>query len=209
MNDDYLWDRTGEPDPEIQQLEDVLGTLRYQPQPLAIPEQQENSRKQSHFSQFAIAAALTVMLFGAAWWILLTSRRAADSAKVHPATTATAADPESVASIKAISSSDQAMRSIENGKRAQPPRHRVTQTVLTRNVKHSNGAAPLGTPPSPGRSQVVKSYEAITRERAEAEAAKEQLLLALRVVSAKLSLAQKRAQGTYPANMIRNQHKLG
>ena len=37
MNDDYLWDRTGEPDPEIQQLEEILGTLRYQPQPLAIP----------------------------------------------------------------------------------------------------------------------------------------------------------------------------
>ena len=34
MNDDYLWDRTGEPDPEIQELEEVLGTLRYQPQPL-------------------------------------------------------------------------------------------------------------------------------------------------------------------------------
>ena len=34
MNDDYLWDRTGEPDPEIQQLEEVLGTLRYQPRAL-------------------------------------------------------------------------------------------------------------------------------------------------------------------------------
>ena len=28
---DYLWDKTGEPDPEIQQLEEILGTLRYQP----------------------------------------------------------------------------------------------------------------------------------------------------------------------------------
>ena len=37
MNDDYLWDRTGEPDPEIQQLEQVLGMLRYQPRPLELP----------------------------------------------------------------------------------------------------------------------------------------------------------------------------
>ena len=37
MSDDYLWDRTGEPDPEIQKLEEVLGTLRYQPRPLRIP----------------------------------------------------------------------------------------------------------------------------------------------------------------------------
>jgi hypothetical protein len=34
-------------------------------------------------------------------------------------------------------------------------------------------------------------------------------LLALRVASSKLSLAQKKAQGTYPANLIRNQHKVG
>src|SRR5258707_12862590 len=32
MSDEYLWDRSGEPDPEIQQLEDVLSRLRA-PQP--------------------------------------------------------------------------------------------------------------------------------------------------------------------------------
>ena len=31
MNDDYLWDRTGEPDAELAQLERVLGTLRLAP----------------------------------------------------------------------------------------------------------------------------------------------------------------------------------
>ena len=51
--------------------------------------------------------------------------------------------------------------------------------------------------------------ELTARDRAEAEAAKEQLLLALRVASAKLSLAQKKAQGGYPGNLIRNQHKVG
>ena len=34
MNNNYLWDRTGEIDPDIQELEETLGTLRYQPQPL-------------------------------------------------------------------------------------------------------------------------------------------------------------------------------
>ena len=39
IDGDYLWDKTGEPDPEIQQLEEILGTLRYQPRPLEIPEE--------------------------------------------------------------------------------------------------------------------------------------------------------------------------
>ncbi|MGI9168099.1 MAG: hypothetical protein ACR2G5_17250 [Pyrinomonadaceae bacterium] len=198
MNDDYLWDRTGKPDPEIQQLEEVLGTLRYQPRPLAIPAQVQSGKKQSHFSHFAIAAAIAVMVFGAGWWLLLTSRRAVDSARVRQTPAATAADPASVAS-KAVGGSEHALRSAirstEDDKIAQPRRSRAAQ-MLAGNV-------------SRGRRQVVKRYEAITSERIEAEAAKEQLLLALRVASAKLSLAQKRTQGTYPANMIRNQHKVG
>jgi hypothetical protein len=47
------------------------------------------------------------------------------------------------------------------------------------------------------------------KDLADARAAKEQLLLALRVASTKLSLAQKKAQGGYPGNLIRNQHKVG
>ena len=37
MNDDYLWDKSGEPDPEIQELEEILAPLRYQPKPLELP----------------------------------------------------------------------------------------------------------------------------------------------------------------------------
>lgn len=207
MNDDYLWDRTGEPDPELQQLEEVLGTLRYQLRPLAVPAQIQGGRKQSHFSHFAIAAAIALMLLGGGWWLLLTSRQATDSARVRPTPTANA-DPGPLASGKALNGSDQPIRSIEDDDRAQARPRQVTQTVLAGNVQHPNGAAPRGTPHSRSRPQGVKS-EAITKERTEAEAAKEQLLLALRVASAKLSLAQKRTQGTYPANMIRNQHKVG
>ena len=34
MKDDYLWDGSGEPDPEIEHLEKVLGQYRYQPKPI-------------------------------------------------------------------------------------------------------------------------------------------------------------------------------
>jgi hypothetical protein len=63
MNDDYLWDKTGQPDPEIQQLEEILGTLRYQPRPLALP------RKRNYFPLMAIAASLLLALLAGGIWL--------------------------------------------------------------------------------------------------------------------------------------------
>jgi hypothetical protein len=38
MPDDYLWDRSGQPDPEVAKLERVLGTLGHAGEPLELPE---------------------------------------------------------------------------------------------------------------------------------------------------------------------------
>jgi hypothetical protein len=46
-------------------------------------------------------------------------------------------------------------------------------------------------------------------EVAEAREAKERLMLALRMASSKLNYAQKKTQGSGPANQIHNQHKIG
>jgi hypothetical protein len=62
MNDDYLWDKTGQPDPEIQQLEQILGTLRYQPKPLVIP-------RRNYFPWLAIAASLLLALLAGGIWL--------------------------------------------------------------------------------------------------------------------------------------------
>ena len=71
MNDDYLWDKTGLPDPEIQQLEDILGTLRYQPKPLALPQ------KRNYFPLLAIAASLLLALLAGGIWLRVRSRNTA------------------------------------------------------------------------------------------------------------------------------------
>jgi len=71
MNDDYLWDKTGQPDPEIQQLEEILGTLRYQPRPLALP------RKRNYFPLLAIAASLLLVLLAGGIWLRVRSRNEA------------------------------------------------------------------------------------------------------------------------------------
>src|SRR6185503_2724173 len=70
---DYLWDKTGEPDPEIQQLEEILGTLRYQPRPLEIPAGPHVGREpgffRSHAAPLAIAATVAMLLLGLGLWL--------------------------------------------------------------------------------------------------------------------------------------------
>jgi hypothetical protein len=65
MNDDYLWDKSGKPDPQIQQLEEILGTLRYQPKPLNLP------RRRNYFPLLAIAATVLVALLTGGLWLQL------------------------------------------------------------------------------------------------------------------------------------------
>ena len=71
MNDDYLWDKTGEPDPEIQQLEEILGTLRYQPKPLVLP------RRKNYFPLLAIAASILLAIVAGSIWLRVRSRNEA------------------------------------------------------------------------------------------------------------------------------------
>ena len=61
MNEDYLWDKSGEPDPQIQQLEEILGTLRYRPTPLRLP--------RNHFPLLAIAATIVLALVAGGLWL--------------------------------------------------------------------------------------------------------------------------------------------
>ena len=57
MKDDYLWDGTGEPDPEVERLEQMLSVYKYQPRPLELP-----ARPGTWFSpRLAAAAALILM----------------------------------------------------------------------------------------------------------------------------------------------------
>jgi hypothetical protein len=74
MNDDYLWDKTGQPDPEIQQLEEILGTLRYQPKPLALPDDLVVPQRRNYIPLLAIAASLLLALLAGGIWLRVRSR---------------------------------------------------------------------------------------------------------------------------------------
>jgi hypothetical protein len=174
MNDDYLWDKSGQPDPQIQQLEEILGTLRYQPKPLELP--QDPPRKRSYFPLLAIAASVLLAIIAGGVWLRVRSRNQAP--------------PPSQAQMQ-----KQVQRPPQTVEEKKPKATTNDSQALRENViagKHKHPAPTLG-----------------PREREEALLAKEQLMLALRLASEKLSLVHKKTQGSTSPNQIKNQHRVG
>lgn len=195
-NDDYLWDRSGQPDPEIQQLEEILGTLRYQPRPLEIPSGVQVERPRSFFRslapRLAIAATIALLLLGLGVWIGLQH-----FGRVQPVAIAPHNTPAPVSS----PAENRAAAPASEPKVVEPPQELPNnQPVL---------AGYTGRPRSQSRNAALQKQLLAAREEKEAEAAKDQLLLALRLTSAKLSYAQKKAQSPNPRELIHNQHKIG
>ncbi|MGB8508860.1 MAG: hypothetical protein WCD76_10665 [Pyrinomonadaceae bacterium] len=77
---DYLWDKTGDADAEVERLEEMLGALRYRPQEFELPPEIEADKPEQRPRSFyqrasyarrvsygAAAAALLLMLFLGLW----------------------------------------------------------------------------------------------------------------------------------------------
>ena len=79
MNEDYLWDKSGALDCEIHQLEEILGTLRYQPKPLRLAEPSpaagnlSTTRRRNYRALLAIAATVAVALLAGGLWLRVQS----------------------------------------------------------------------------------------------------------------------------------------
>ena len=166
MNEDYLWDKSGEPDPHIQELEQILAPLRYQPKPLELPVVQRRN-----YFPLAIAATVLIALFVTGVWLRTRTEKPQQQqeAKSIPSVNIEKTPTEKTATPVVVRNTDLPKKQV---------RKRSNRPVFT---KH---------------------------EREEALAAKEQVLLALRVASEKLKLAQRRTQ-TPPPNQIKNQHRVG
>ena len=168
MNDDYLWDKSGEPDPEIQELEQILAPLRYQPTPLEMPNELPLTRRRNYFPLLAIAATVLIALLAGGLWLGIRKE-------------------ESIPPVEA---------------KSEPPAPKLeTPTPAPEIVRNTESPKKQKSVHRP--KQVFTNYD-----REEALAAKEQVMLALRLASEKLKLAQRRTQGASP-NQIKNQHKVG
>ena len=177
MNDDYLWDKTGEPDPQIQQLEEILGTLRYEPKPLQMPENLPLPQRRNYFPWLAIAAGVLLAILAGGIWLRTRSRVETPQRQ---------AEVQSPAPVKEVTPAP-----IEQKTPELKPNSREEVVAVH---KHR-----------PKVSTPVLSK----REREEALVAKEQVMLALRLTTEKLSLVHKKTQNTNPASQIKNQHRVG
>jgi len=209
-NDDYLWDKSGEPDPEIQQLEEILGTLRYQPRPLEIPADLKSDTRPRLFSAFgprlapglAIAATIAIVLLGLGLWLGLQrfQRGQAPVAKAPDTPT-----PGSNSGPTPQRTPDNNQNELVKGPEPQhrpgegAPRHPLHNPLF---AKNTNGRT------NQLRKEAVKDPLLAEKEIQEGKAAKDQLMLALRLASAKLSFAQKKTN-TSPRDAVHNQHKIG
>jgi hypothetical protein len=76
MNDNYLWDRSGEPDPEVERLERVLGEYRYRETPLSPALRSRFSWQRKPWVRFAVAAAAAIVIVVAGLWIVRLQNKA-------------------------------------------------------------------------------------------------------------------------------------
>jgi hypothetical protein len=189
MEDNYLWDRSGEPDPEIQKLEELLGALRYEPRALEIPHQIQLGRRRSFLPAISIAAAIALLAVLLGWFSF--NRRQTPALKANnnpginqPATRTPTANPDKRATIATV---------VKSPKQGSIQKHREAPRNLEARNQNSMTRTATGQP------------ELTAEELAE----KEQVLVALRLVSYKLNIAQRKTQGGPQLNPIHNQHKIG
>jgi hypothetical protein len=178
MRDDYLWDRSGEPDPEIERLEHALQSLRHQPRPLELPALRPRRRL---FHGLAAAAAVVLMALAAGMWLVVHRSNDASTHRlviVRPTPDSlvglyTTADSFAI-KFKSEDAANRFLNAKSNG---------IPNTARRAREEKQNA-------PVLAKSR-KRSDERMTRE---GEMATEQLMLALHFASSKLNLVQRKIQ---------------
>jgi hypothetical protein len=209
---DYLWDKTGEPEEDVERLENLLGGLRFQPRTFEVPTTLPFAPRRAiaparhtfSWSRLAIAASLLLMLLAGAW-LIATKQRTNDTQQVAGAKQ-TGVDstpqkqlpqpPQQKKDQLASNSSNndetttkhqEQRESIEQASASNPPRRQRRDFISVVNVKR-NGTLPRHS----NVSDVNATREGIAKSLTPQEKlAMEQFMLAMRVTSEKLGYAER------------------
>lgn len=201
MNEDYLWDKTGEADEETAQLERKLGRLGFKPSahPLPLPAHAPRAvgLQENIFSRtFAIAATLLILLLAGGLWLGLRRSNSGDNKLVAETT------PETKQEANAFSGPRPPIGPIETtgASAIENPESssRTSETTATARSKFKSRAAS-----AERRRQLIAVQIAQREARArrlqqlarEGEAAKAQLIKALHITSDALDTVQRKIQG--------------
>ncbi len=191
MNEDYLWDKTGEPDPELELLEQKLTSLRFKrpAEPLPLPAVTPTTpryffRLSLQRPALAAAAALVALLLAAGLWLGL--RKPGTTADQNARASGTAGQQQQAAREESGPSLPTEPQPAPNVAGVQEPKVLAT-LPQPRTPRRSSGARQLNArrQASPGREELARR----------GEEAKAQLIKALHIASDKLNEVQKKIRG--------------
>jgi hypothetical protein len=208
---DYLWDKTGEPEEDVERLEELLGQLRFQPRTFEVPatlpfaprRTVAPARHTFSWSRLAIAASLLLMLLAGAW-LIATKQRTNDAQKLAGAqpsntiTTQPTQQPKQQQQKDQLannpSNNDEATAtkghvrrgSIEQASASNVGRHQRHEFINVARMKRSDAQ-----PRHSNVGDVNATHEEIASLTPQEKLAMEQFMLAMRVTSEKLGYAER------------------
>jgi hypothetical protein len=203
---DYLWDKTGEPDEEVERLEELLGSFGHRPRSLELPP--EAAPRVTLFKQprrfrpaLLAAAALILMVLAGALVVLrqggadVKQQASNPSVKEAPPQRVVAAPPAGNTSSPEPRQRDEEMTlGNAQSKKSVPPDFQASATG--RRQARGAGATRQARQAAAPEPRVVNArHESPAPTLVEKQAAKEQLVYALRLASAKLNEVRKMTRG--------------
>jgi hypothetical protein len=201
---DYLWDKTGDGDAEVERLEELLGAFSHQPRALdlrraAAPPQAFLRQPRRFRPALLVAATLLLMLLAGA--LVLLRQRGTNYVQQATSSDSEVAPRQEFATPRAPSKPEELANS--NVAPEEKPKQPAFQaaTLNERRQESSSIRRRADLKGQPRRAAITQATrdslnaEALAPPRVEQQAAKEQLVYALRLASAKLNEVQKMTRG--------------
>jgi hypothetical protein len=200
---DYLWDKTGEREEDVERLEELLGQLRFQPRTFEVPATlpvvpRRASRTLDTFSwsRLAVAASILLTLLAGAW-LLATKQRTKETntAVAHaPSTNAATPQPTQQAAVGAKSTSDHSTTAPKNVVKHES-HEMATTSNANRHLHREEFSAlvkrPVMLPRQLNEREVSATQEQSATVTPQEREAMEKFLLAMKVTSEKLNYAER------------------